>query len=81
MTVITVFAMDYLEVLDGGLGDPAVKVEHMRRRFVIPHRRLVVKLDHIFRPSTLMSYQQAITILKEIWENKSQENDNKSNMT
>lgn len=66
MTVLTVFAVDYLEVLDGGLGDPAVEVEHMRRRFFVPHRRLVVKLDQIFHPSVLVPYQQAVTFLPSI---------------
>lgn len=66
MTVLTVFAMDYLEVLDGGLGDPAVEVEHMRGSFVVPHRRFIVKLDQIFHPSILVPYQQAVTFLHRI---------------
>lgn len=63
---LTIFVVDYLEVLDGGLGDPAVEVEHMRCRLFVPHRRLVVKLDQIFHPSVLESYQQAITFLQRI---------------
>lgn len=55
--------MDYLEVLNGGLCDPAVEVEHMRRRFFVPHRRFIVKLDQILHPSILVPYQQAITFL------------------
>lgn len=61
--VLTVFAVDYLEVLDGGLGDPAVEVEHVRGSFFIPHRCFVVKLDQILHPSILVPYQQAITFL------------------
>lgn len=55
--------MDYLEVLDGGLGDPAVEVEHVRGRFFVPHRRFVVKIEQILHPSVLVPYQQAVTIL------------------
>lgn len=66
MTVLTVFAMDYLEVLDGGLSDPAVEVEHMRSSFFVPHRRFIVKLDQIFHPSILVPYQQAVTFLHRI---------------
>lgn len=62
-TVLTVFVVDYLEILDGGLGDSAVEVQHMGRGFFVPHRRLVVELDQIFRPSVLVSYQQPVTIL------------------
>lgn len=61
--VLTVFAVDYLEVLDGGLCDSAVEVEHMRGRFFVPHRRFIVKLDQILHPSILVPYQQAITFL------------------
>lgn len=66
LTILTVFAMDYLEVFDGGLGDPAVKVENMRRSFFIPHRCLVVKLDQIVHLSILVPYQQAVTVLPRI---------------
>lgn len=55
--------MDYLEVLDGGLGDPAIEVEHVRGRFFVPHRRFVVKIEQILHPSVLVPYQQAVTIL------------------
>lgn len=58
--------MHDLEVLDGGLGDSAVEVENMRLSFVVPHWRLVVKLDQIFHPPILVSYQQAITFLRAI---------------
>ena len=58
--------MDYLEVLDGGLGDPAVEVEHMGRTIFIPHRRLVLKFNQIFHAPILVPYQQAVKILQGI---------------
>lgn len=58
--------MDDLEVLDGGLCDPAVEVEHMRRRIFVPHWRLVVKFYQIVQPSILVSDQQAVTFLQTI---------------
>lgn len=63
--------MDDLEVLDGGLCDPAVEVEHMRSCFFVPHRRLVVELNQIFHPSVLVSYQQAVTFLQRSGKTKS----------
>lgn len=60
---LTVFAVYDLEVLDGGLGDPAIEVEHMRSCFFVPHWRLIVKLNQIFHPSILMPYQQAVAVL------------------
>jgi len=68
--VLTVFVMNYLEVLDGGLGDSAIEVQHMRRCVFIPHRRLVAKLNHIFHSSILVPYQQAVTILCTIGKTK-----------
>ena len=38
--------MNDLEILDGGLSDSAVEVEHIGLRVIVPHRRLVVKFDH-----------------------------------
>lgn len=61
--VLTVLAVHNLEVLDGGLGDSAIEVENVRLSFVVPHWRLVVKLDQIFHPPILVSYQQTITFL------------------
>lgn len=66
MRVLTVFAMDYLEVLDGGLGDPAVEVEHMGRTIFIPHRRLVLKFNQIVHAPILVPYQQAVKFLQGI---------------
>lgn len=38
--------MDDLKILDGGLSDSAVEVEHIGLRVIVPHRRLVVKFNH-----------------------------------
>lgn len=49
--------MDDLEVLDGGLSDASVEVENVRSRLVVPHRRLVVELNHVIRVPVLVSSQ------------------------
>lgn len=43
--LLTIFAVDDLKVLDGGLCDPAVEVQHMWRRVIIPRGGLVVEFD------------------------------------
>lgn len=43
---LTIIVVNDLEILDGGLSDSAVEVEHVRLRVVVPHGRLVVELDH-----------------------------------
>jgi hypothetical protein len=55
--------MDDLEVLDGGLGDAAVEVEHVGLRVVVPHGRLVVQLDQVLQTSVLPLAQQALLFL------------------
>lgn len=55
---LTVIVVDDLEILDRGLSDPAVKVEHVGLRIVVPHRRLVVKFNHTFCVLVLPSGQQ-----------------------
>lgn len=56
--------MDDLEILDGGLSDSAVEVEHVGLSVVVPHGRLVVKLDDAFRALVLPSCQQRLVFLK-----------------
>ena len=60
---LTVIWMDDLEVLDGGLGDAAVEVEHVGLRVVVPDGRLVVQLDQVLQTSVLPLAQQALLFL------------------
>ena len=60
---LTVVVVDDLEVLDGGLGDAAVEVEHVGLRVVVPHGRLVVQLDQVLQTSVLPLAQQALLFL------------------
>jgi len=55
--------VDDLEILDGGLRDPAVEVEHVGLRVVVPHGRLVVQLDHALRALVLPAGQQGLVVL------------------
>lgn len=56
--VLTVIVVNDLEILDGGLSDSAVEVEHIGLCIVIPHRRLVVKFNHAFCVLVLPPGQQ-----------------------
>lgn len=56
--VLTVIVVNDLEILDGGLSDSAVEVEHIGLCIVIPHRRLVVKFNHAFCVLVLPPRQQ-----------------------
>lgn len=55
--LLTIFAVDDLKVLDGGLCDPAVEVQHMWRRVIIPRGGLVVEFDQIVHLSVLELHQ------------------------
>ena len=56
--------MDDLKVLDGGLGDAAVEVEHVGLGVVVPHRGLVVQLDQVVQGVVLPLTQQAVLLLQ-----------------
>lgn len=43
---LTVVVVNDLEILDGGLSDSAVEVEHIGLCVIVPHGRLVVEFDH-----------------------------------
>lgn len=53
--VLTVFVVDDLEVLNGGLSDTSVEVKNMRSRLLVPYGCLVVELDHVVHVSVLVS--------------------------
>ena len=55
--------MDDLEVLDGGLGDAAVEVEHVGGGLLVPHGGLVVQLDQVLHPPVLVPDQQPVVLL------------------
>ena len=59
----TVFAVDNLEVLDGGLRDTPVKVEHIGSCVVVPHRCLVVQLNKVLHLSVLIANQKPLIVL------------------
>lgn len=44
---LTIVVMDDLKVLDGGLCDAAVEIEHVGLGVVVPHGGLVVQLDQV----------------------------------
>lgn len=46
MQKLTVVVMDDLKVLDRGLRDPAMEVENVGLGVVVPHRGLIVELNH-----------------------------------
>lgn len=52
--------MDYLEVLDGGLGDSALEVEGIGATVLVPHRGLVVQLNEALQRLVLPAHQQPI---------------------
>lgn len=56
--ILTVVVVDDLEILDGGLCDSAVEVEHVGLSVVVPHGRLVVELNDAFCVLVLPSCQQ-----------------------
>ena len=56
--------MDDLEILDRRLRDSAVEVEHVGLRVVVPHRGLVVQLDHALRALVLPAGQQGLVVLR-----------------
>lgn len=60
---LTVIVVHDLEVLDRGLGDTAVEVEHVGLRVVVPHRRLVVQLDEVVQRAAVPPAQQALLLL------------------
>lgn len=70
---LTVIVVDDLEILDRGLSDPAVEVEHVGLRIVVPHRRLVVKFNHAFCVLVLPSGQQWLMLL--YWRQQKLEDD------
>ena len=55
--------MDDLEILDGRLRDSPVEVEHVGLGVVVPHRSLVVQLDHALRAFVLPAGQQGLVVL------------------
>lgn len=55
---LTVIVVNDLEILDRGLCDSAVEVEHIRLCIIIPHGRLVVKLNNAFCVLVLPPGQQ-----------------------
>lgn len=61
--VLTVVVVHDLEVLDGGLGDAAVEVEHVGLRVLVPHRRLVVQLDQVVQGVAVPPAQDALLLL------------------
>lgn len=62
--LLTVVVVDDLEILDGGLSDSAVEVEHVGLGVVVPHGRLVVEFDDALRALVLPSCQQRLVLLK-----------------
>lgn len=56
--VLTVIVVNDLEVLDGGLSDPAVEIEHVGLCVIVPHRRLVVQFNDTFCALILPPGQQ-----------------------
>lgn len=58
LEALTVVVVDDLEILDRGLSDSAVEVEHVGLRVVVPHGRLVVKFNHALCVLVLPSGQQ-----------------------
>lgn len=67
--MITVVVVDELEILDGGLGDAAVKVEDVRLRLVVPDGRLVVQLqqtvaDFAFPPVCARVGQKSLVVTR-----------------
>lgn len=60
---LTVFAVDNLKVLDRGLRDSSIKVEHIRRSVVVPDWSLVVQLYQVVHLPVLKAHQEAIVVL------------------
>lgn len=60
---LTVAAVHNLEVFNGGVGDAAVEVEDVGLGLVVPHRRLVVQLDHVVHVLVLPSHEEAVVVL------------------
>lgn len=56
--------MNDLKILDRGLSDSAVEVEHVRLRVVVPHRRLVVQFNHTLCVFILPPGQQGLVFLQ-----------------
>lgn len=61
--ILTVIAMDDLEVLHGGLGDTPVEVEYVGLGVVVPHRGLVLQLNDALRVLVLPACQQRLMLL------------------
>lgn len=55
--------MDDLKVLDRGLCDPSMEVENIGLGVVVPHRGLVVELNHTLCVFVLPSCQQGFMVL------------------
>lgn len=61
---LTVVRVDYLEVLDGGLGDAALEVEGVGAAVLVPHGRLVVQLDEALERLVLPTHKQPVAGLQ-----------------
>lgn len=61
---LTVVRVDDLEVLDGGLGDTSVEVEHIRLSLLIPARGFVHQGDQFVCVVVCMADQQGFKFLQ-----------------
>ena len=64
--MLTIFGVDDLEVLNGGLSDSAVEVQHVGRRLLVPDWSLVPQLDEVLQVPILVPDQQPVVVLEEV---------------
>lgn len=64
MQKLTVIVMYDLKVFDGSLRHPAMEVEDVGLGVVVPHRGLVVQLNHTLCALILPSRQQGFMVLQ-----------------
>lgn len=62
--VVTVRVVYYLKILHARLSHPAVEVQHVRLRVVVPYRRFVVQLYQIVHVFGLEPLEQRLRVVR-----------------